>query len=487
MLRVLASVGHVLSRETEGVSQSLYFSQQIYSALQHVVDSTPLGEVLLRIQFLNPATQSEQVALRDVKCHDFLEQIIQGLVGMCHEHDLLVWEVVEKQIHNLHGGVSLASPRRSHDHGQARVHARPDCLHLHGRKADRVLSRHTLWIRAHVGQGVRRSDHSFLWPLGAQSAGTACAFDCFELQLKRPLQVLRHIDIFSVGKGFQNVVFVQEGVSEVNFTQNGWKLPVLSRSGVSVSEEQIMEPVRYNCVLVVHQAPDRVKDGLEVVLLRLAAQDEVQVAVDLGLPRRHGLQVLMVLRRVQNHACYSSVSDGSLALCRVRIADDIAFVVKQLCDLCSTHAHDTELLRKLRHCEVGNLAIVRLLWCFDPDQEYHIVLSERVPFFSDLRQNSRQRPADFCPDFRWNLLSYFWSFHVHDFQPTQRHHHPSGPGEMRATVMIGGSFHPGNLILKVISYLMRGLQSEQIEVSQQVVVYREELQIELGKCQGVVT
>ena len=41
----------------------------------------------------------------------------------------------------LHGGVSLASPRRSHDHGQARVHARPDCLHLHGRKADRVLSR----------------------------------------------------------------------------------------------------------------------------------------------------------------------------------------------------------------------------------------------------------------------------------------------------------------------------------------------------------
>ena len=78
---------------------------------------------------------------------------------------------------------------------------------------------------------------------------------------------------------------------------------------------------------------------------------------------------------------------------------------------------------------------------------------------------------------------------VHDFQPTQRHHHPSGPGEMRATVTIGGSFHPavwrkrswlhacaailtapGNLILKVISYLMRGLQSEQIEVSQQVVL-----------------
>mmetsp|Transcript_43839 Transcript_43839/g.104466 ORF Transcript_43839/g.104466 Transcript_43839/m.104466 type:complete len:461 (-) Transcript_43839:1469-2851(-) len=455
MLRVFASVGHVLSRETEGVSQSLYFGQQIYSALQHVIDSTPLGEVLLRIQLLNPATQSEQVALRDVKSYDFLEQIIEGLVGMCHEHDLLVWEVVEKQVHNLHGGVGLASSRRSHHHGQARVHARPDSLHLHGREADRVLSRHALWVRAHVGQSVRRSNHSFLWPLGAQSAGTACALDCFELQLERPLQVLRHIDIFSVGKGFQYVVFVQEGVSEVNFTKRGWKLPVLSRSGVSVSEEEIMEPVRYNCVLIVHQAPDRVKDGLEVVLLRLSSHHKVQGAIDLWLSGCHCLQVLVVLCRVQQDSCDPNVAHRTSTLGGIGVAKDVALIVQKLCDLCSTHGDHTEFLWELRHREISHPAIVGLRRWLDPDQEDHVVLPQRIPLLPHVRQHAREGPPDLCAHLGGHLLAHFRSLHIHHFQAAQRYRHSGRPTEVGAPILIQGGLHPGDLIMEVISDLMR--------------------------------
>ena len=68
---------------------------------QHVIHSTPFAEILLCIQLLNAPTQSKKISLWDVQGHNLLKQIVQSLVGVRHQDDLLIWEIVEQQIHHL--------------------------------------------------------------------------------------------------------------------------------------------------------------------------------------------------------------------------------------------------------------------------------------------------------------------------------------------------------------------------------------------------
>ena len=50
---------------------------------------------------LNTTAQSEKISFWNIQSDNFLKKIVESLVGMCNQDDLLIWEIVEKQIHHL--------------------------------------------------------------------------------------------------------------------------------------------------------------------------------------------------------------------------------------------------------------------------------------------------------------------------------------------------------------------------------------------------
>mmetsp|Transcript_20884 Transcript_20884/g.53526 ORF Transcript_20884/g.53526 Transcript_20884/m.53526 type:complete len:220 (+) Transcript_20884:596-1255(+) len=133
----------------------LHLGQQLDAALQHCVHSANTREVQLRIQILLSLAQAEEVARRDIALHDFGEQIVQRLVGVCDEKRALVRVGVVEHIHDLHRHVRLAGARRANNHAQAGLHTGEHRFDLHRCESDVVGSRAVLrvrpWVRRRVG------------------------------------------------------------------------------------------------------------------------------------------------------------------------------------------------------------------------------------------------------------------------------------------------------------------------------------------------
>ena len=116
------------------------------------------AEILVRVQVLLAATETQQVVLLNVQRHDLLKQLIQRLVRVRDNQRALVRVIVIQIRDNLHCHVRFARARRSHHHGQARLHARADGLDLRGREGHRVAARQVLRVRADVGVTVGGHD-----------------------------------------------------------------------------------------------------------------------------------------------------------------------------------------------------------------------------------------------------------------------------------------------------------------------------------------
>mmetsp|Transcript_9026 Transcript_9026/g.25941 ORF Transcript_9026/g.25941 Transcript_9026/m.25941 type:complete len:329 (-) Transcript_9026:1965-2951(-) len=323
VLGVLACVGGVLGAHSEGLRKALDLRQQVKAALQHVVHAAPLREVLLRVEFRDSAAQSEQVPLGDVQGDDLLEEVVQRLIRVRDEDDLLVGEVVEEKVDHLHRGVGLACARGAYDHREAGVDARADGLDLHGGEADLVLPGLALGVGAHVRQLVRRGYDTLRRSL-PRLAGARLR----KLEAERPLKILGNVDVLRIWEGLQDVVLIQERIPKIDLRQRGGQLPVLRSAGVAVPEEQVVEPVWHRRVFRGHQASDRLQDGLEVVFLRLPPDNQVQGAVDLPPALGRRLEVRVILRWVEQHPRDPVVADGRLPLRRVRVADNVPFLVQ---------------------------------------------------------------------------------------------------------------------------------------------------------------
>mmetsp|Transcript_97305 Transcript_97305/g.271707 ORF Transcript_97305/g.271707 Transcript_97305/m.271707 type:complete len:347 (+) Transcript_97305:1131-2171(+) len=176
VLRILAGVRGVLPKQAKRVGQPLDLGQEVQPPLQHVVHAAPLGEILLHVEFLDTTAQPEKVPLWDVEGDDLLEEIVQRLVRVRHQHHLLVWEVVEEQVHHLDGRVRLPGAGRADHHREPRVDARPDGFNLHRREAHGILVGLALRVRAHVRQLVGRDRDALRGALARLGAG-----DLFEL------------------------------------------------------------------------------------------------------------------------------------------------------------------------------------------------------------------------------------------------------------------------------------------------------------------
>ncbi|QQP38438.1 Uncharacterized protein FKW44_019008 [Caligus rogercresseyi] len=66
------------------------------------------------------------MSLIDVQGHDFLKELIKGLIGMCDDKRSLLWEVVVEEINNLNGYIRFTRSRWAHNHGQPGIH--PDLM-----------------------------------------------------------------------------------------------------------------------------------------------------------------------------------------------------------------------------------------------------------------------------------------------------------------------------------------------------------------------
>mmetsp|Transcript_144 Transcript_144/g.310 ORF Transcript_144/g.310 Transcript_144/m.310 type:complete len:1317 (+) Transcript_144:450-4400(+) len=482
VLGVLAGVRGVLAGDVEGGGEALHLGQEIQAALQHVVHASPLGEVLLGVQLLDAAAQTQEVPLGDVQCNDLLEEVVECLIRVRDEHDLLVREVVEEQVDHLDRGVRLARAGRSNDHREPGVDAGADRLDLHWREAHLVLTRLALGVGAHVGQLVGSRQHVLRRTLSGLSLSGV-----LELQAEGSLKIVGDLDVLSVGEGLQDVVLVDERVTEVNLVQLGRQLPVDRRARVAVAEEEVVQPVGHDRVLAAHQAADRVEDGLEVVLLRLAAHHAVQRRVDVAhLALGHGLQISVVLRGVQEHPDHAVVADGRLPLGGVGLVDDVPLLVKQLRDLRAAQRLDAEGARELRDGEVLELALVGHVRRLDADEEDHVVLSELVPLIPDVLLHASEADLDLGAHLRRHRLPDLRALHVHDLDAHERHHHARPAVELRHAIVVHRGLHAGDRILEVPADLVGGLQAEEVEVPEEVVVDGQELEVQLRQRQGIV-
>mmetsp|Transcript_40485 Transcript_40485/g.108590 ORF Transcript_40485/g.108590 Transcript_40485/m.108590 type:complete len:607 (+) Transcript_40485:1057-2877(+) len=195
----------------------------------------------------------------------------------------------------------------------------------------------------------------------------------------------------------------------------------------------------------------------------------------------------MVLRRIQQNSGHSVVADWRLPLCRVGVADVVALLVQELCDLSAAQGCHAEVLGKIRHRHVVDLANVWLLGRLDPKQEDHVVLAELVPLRAHVRQHPRQAPLHLRPHLRGHHVAHLGALGVHDLEAPQPNRHARLSRELRRALRSQLRPHARDGVLKVPADLIRGLQPEEVEVAEQVVVDGQELQVQFGQCQGVVS
>ena len=53
------------------------------------------------IAVLDSTTQSEKISFRNIQGHNLLKEIVECLVGVGHQDNLLIREIVKEQIHHL--------------------------------------------------------------------------------------------------------------------------------------------------------------------------------------------------------------------------------------------------------------------------------------------------------------------------------------------------------------------------------------------------
>eukprot|EP00976_Prorocentrum_cordatum_P019339 392216-Prorocentrum_minimum.AAC.1 len=318
----LAGVADVL-RHPQRAGQLLHLRQQLQPPRQHRVHATRARKVNVRVQLLLAHAEAEEVAGGNVALHDLLEEVVERVVGVRDEQRALLRAVVVQLVHDLHRHVRLASTGRAHHHGQARVRPRADRLHLGGREAHGVDARVVLGVGPRVRGGHRlhlqdpryrrlrllRGLRLGLLPLlpALLAAGSLLLLRWRrggEGDLKGGLGVLLPLaDVLhrKLRERLLQVRLVEEGVLEGDGVELVGHVGEVRRGGVAVAEENVVQPLRDGALLV-HEVADALQDRLEVVLLGLAAHEQVERLVDVLVPHLHGgVGVQLVLRRVQRH------------------------------------------------------------------------------------------------------------------------------------------------------------------------------------------
>mmetsp|Transcript_7163 Transcript_7163/g.14532 ORF Transcript_7163/g.14532 Transcript_7163/m.14532 type:complete len:363 (-) Transcript_7163:1954-3042(-) len=321
---------------------------------------------------------------------------------MRDEQGALLRPVVVQLVHDLHRHVRLARAGRAHHHRQPRVHPGPNRAHLGGREVDGVDA----WVVLGVGPRVRVGHRLHLQHLRLR----LCLLRGLRLRLLALLAALlagngllrgrggggegdlegrlgslragAHVLYRELGERLLQVVLAEEGVLEGDGGELVRHVGVVRRRRVAVPEEDVVQPLRDGALLV-HQVADALQDRLEVVLLGLAAHEEVEGLVDvLAAVLDGGGGVQLVLRRVQRHRHrpHAPLGGGPVLLPHLasEVVHQLARLVADLHHLAPAHVLEALLL--LVGVEV--LVLVAELQGggrHERHEEEHVVLLELVP------------------------------------------------------------------------------------------------------------
>mmetsp|Transcript_13354 Transcript_13354/g.25631 ORF Transcript_13354/g.25631 Transcript_13354/m.25631 type:complete len:705 (+) Transcript_13354:2030-4144(+) len=419
----------------------------------------------------------------------------------------LLREVAVQLVHDLHCHVRLARARRSHHHGQPRVHSRANGFHLRGREAHRVQARLVLLVgsrdrrdhrlhqqrllRRHVSARLVGARHVSARPFALALLARGCHLGSGrgEGDLERRLEfgVPHKLDGL-VGEALLEVLLVDERVLERHRLQPPRHLRVVRRRRVPVAEEDVVQPL-WHRALFVHEVTYALEDGFEVVLLGLAAHHHVHRLVHVLRARRHaGVGVQLVLRCVQRDGDCAQAASWRALLVRPHAARE---VVHQLA-LLIAHLHQFaaadvlqpgSLLRRARFVTFQDV-----LGRHHAQQEEHVVLLELVPLEARLPEQSAGVNHDVGQHLRGLGLAHL---RLADFSHRERfggQRHACPALEANSVWRVVVALHKHRLdapehIAHVLADFVGGLQAEEVEVAQEVVVERQKLHVELGQRQ----
>jgi hypothetical protein len=231
---------------------------------------------------------------------------------MRHQQRSLIGKVVIQQVDHLHRHVGLARTRRTNNARQALIQARSDGLDLNRREANRVEFGFVIGIRAGVGQrewlgsnrrrlGIERQAewslafgllqcckrnllHRLVEPMAVGSVQATCVL------LVRQATYMRR-------EALLQMLCIQERV-EVVCACNG--LGSARCTSIAIAQEHVVQP-RRKAATRIHQRPNGIEGGFEVVLLGLTTNNEIERPVDRIDSDRSRVQVKLVPPPTTSH------------------------------------------------------------------------------------------------------------------------------------------------------------------------------------------
>mmetsp|Transcript_44005 Transcript_44005/g.113764 ORF Transcript_44005/g.113764 Transcript_44005/m.113764 type:complete len:375 (+) Transcript_44005:2759-3883(+) len=109
-----------------------------------------------------------------------------------------------------------------------------------------------------------------------------------------------------------------------------------------------------------------------------------------------------------------------------------------------------------------------------------------VPLRADVGLHAGEADLDLGTHLRRHGLADARALHVHHLEAHERQHHARLAVELRHVVLVHHGLHARDLVLQILADLVGGLQAEEVEVPQQIVVDGQELQVELRQGERVV-
>src|SRR2546423_741517 len=91
-----------------GSSKSVNFTQKSLTIFKERLDAAIFVVRRIAFEFFFAVTESQQMPTVDIKCDDFLEELIESLVTMGDEENSLMRKVVIQKVDNLCGYIRLA-------------------------------------------------------------------------------------------------------------------------------------------------------------------------------------------------------------------------------------------------------------------------------------------------------------------------------------------------------------------------------------------
>ena len=265
----------------------------------------------------------------------------------------------------------------------------------------------------------------------------------------------------------------------------------LRGSGIPVPQDRVVQPVGQRGVAG-QELPDTAQDTFEVVLLPVPPKEHVERGVHVLATwvLLQPLHVDVVLGRIKLHDQLPARplrSRRALLRARAEVVELLTLFILQTDHLAASDVLEAVLPKDAQAVPLrgrrGRVGGVRLAPWAQRQEEEHIVLADLVPLFEDglPAGEAGQVIVHLGNHAGGPLLTQVRPAHVghHEARDGQRHLCPALEAH-RARLQPAGA-EPPQGVVDILPDLVGGLQLEQVEVPNQVVLLGQKLEVQLGQ------